>query len=85
MPFFSRKYYAAAAVAMAIFAILGSQVISKTISTLNQGLQRWAGIITSPHPNTHAYQVQVFSRDPLVLHIESFLSSDEIAHVLQIR
>ncbi|KAK0620906.1 hypothetical protein B0T14DRAFT_432644 [Immersiella caudata] len=61
---------------------------SRVISTLNpvlvvsQGL-RWAGIIP-PYHDTHPYQVQVFSRDPLVLHVDSFLSSDEIAHVLKI-
>jgi prolyl 4-hydroxylase len=32
-----------------------------------------------------AYQIHVFSREPLVLYIESFLTPDERQHLLEIR
>lgn len=31
------------------------------------------------------YQVQIFSRDPLIVYIRNFVSSVEIAHLLDIR
>ncbi|KAE9372645.1 hypothetical protein N431DRAFT_505004 [Stipitochalara longipes BDJ] len=33
---------------------------------------------------THKYNVQIFSRDPLVLYINKFVSQDEIEHLLKI-
>ncbi|KAL1860558.1 hypothetical protein VTK73DRAFT_7285 [Phialemonium thermophilum] len=33
----------------------------------------------------HQYQVQIFSRDPLVIYVKNFVSSDEIAYLLAIR
>ncbi|KAF5234220.1 hypothetical protein FANTH_12220 [Fusarium anthophilum] len=32
----------------------------------------------------HKYEVQIFSRDPLILHISGFMSDSEIEHVLKI-
>lgn len=41
-------------------------------------------LFTSAHVD-HQYQIQIFSRDPLIIYIRDFLSSEEIAHLLRER
>jgi len=38
--------------------------------------------LTCPH---HAYNVYIFSRDPLVIYIKSFLSNEEAEHLVRVR
>lgn len=55
--------------------------------TSNKGLplgsSNLAGLLLKPQP--HRYEVQIFSRDPLILYIRDFLSQGEIQHVLKKR
>ena len=41
--------------------------------------------VTSNGCGADAYSVHIYSREPLVLYIEGFLSADERAHLLEIR
>lgn len=38
---------------------------------------------TSAIPD-HGYTAQIFSRDPLIMHIQNFISDEEIAHLLRL-
>jgi len=38
--------------------------------------------LTCPH---HAYNIHIFSRDPLVIYIQSFLSNEEAEHLVRVR
>lgn len=35
--------------------------------------------------SAHGYKTQIFSRDPLVIYIHDFVSSQEIAHLIKLR
>jgi len=41
--------------------------------------------VTSTGCGADAYSVHIYSREPLVLYVEGFLSADERAHLLEIR
>jgi len=34
---------------------------------------------------SHGYEAQIFSRDPLVIYLKDFLSTEEVNHLLRIR
>jgi hypothetical protein len=40
---------------------------------------------TSKAPPAEGYEVQIFSREPLILYVYNFVSTDEIKHLLAIR
>lgn len=40
---------------------------------------------TGKTPPTEGYEVQIFSREPLILYVHNFVSTDEIKHLLAIR
>ncbi|KAI0187047.1 putative prolyl 4-hydroxylase alpha subunit [Xylaria flabelliformis] len=37
-----------------------------------------------PNQDNHQYEVQIFSRDPLIIYIQNFVSSEEVAHLLKV-
>ncbi|KAK5995766.1 Prolyl 4-hydroxylase subunit alpha-1 [Cladobotryum mycophilum] len=54
-------------------------------SPMNQGLSLPPSQLAVPDDNKHSYDVQIFSRDPLILYIENFVTQDEIQHLLELR
>ncbi len=90
---FLHAFYLAAAIAGAVLALFGhspdlgiassvvGQTFRKGISNTYLGrlaLSKWCS-------GEQPYQAQIFSRDPLVIYIGSFLSEVEIAHLLRLR
>jgi len=90
---FSHTFYLTAAIVGVMFAFLCHRPNIKISTSVVPQTFRKAITITdmrslrSPNlnHNEQQYQIQVFSRDPLVIFIRSFLNSEEIAHLLQRR
>ena len=57
-----------------LIAVTGALLGSLYITSLPSGIPR----------SEHQYQVQIFSRDPLILYIQNFVSSEEIAYLLRV-
>lgn len=45
----------------------------------------WTRAIRQSSIDDHQYQVQIFSKDPLIMAIHPFITNDEIAHLLHVR
>lgn len=77
------------AIVGAMFALFGHLLPTFSTSTSALG-QLVRTQLTSTYPSSiehpeQSYQVQIFSRDPLVVYIRNFLSADEISYLLDIR
>jgi prolyl 4-hydroxylase len=78
------------AVSGAFFAMFGHLlpgVGNLLSSSLGQAArQQISTLFAQPSNNeVHEYQTQIFSRDPLIVYIRNFVSSDEIDYLLQTR
>ena len=72
-----------------MFAVLIHQLpfLNTSISAVGQIVRQGMTSIYMPNLNhdEQRYQVQIFSRDPLIIFIRDFLSSDEITRLLYLR
>jgi len=90
-------FYLLLALAGALLALSGSRVlhasdlahpssfINKTLHSLATTNTQTPSTSVEHYGADPGYQVQIFSRDPLIIYIRNFVRSDEIAHLLDIR
>jgi len=77
--------------------VLGSWSSSSS-RNINDGTSKttWAASLRETYQNrgskdshtkaaSHGYEAQIFSRDPLVIYLKDFLSTEEVNHLLRIR
>ena len=88
-PNFSRALFILVAVAGGLFAFTGPTLpdFGTLTTAVGHAIRDGISSIYTPNlnPDEQQYQVQIFSRDPLIVYIRNFISSDEIAHLLQVR
>lgn len=72
-----------------MFALFGHLLPDFSISSsaVGQTVRKQMASICTPNMNhdEQKYQVQIFSRDPLIVYIRNFVSRDDIAYLLDIR
>jgi len=82
-----RNYYLVVAVVVVIMGVMAKYTTAASssgsvFSGVFRALRRAA---TNGHPHHHQYEARLFSRDPLIFYVDSFLSKEEIDHVLELR
>ena len=94
---FPPTFYVVLALAGALLALSGSRVfhfsdlahssffINKILHSLATTNTQTPAASVAHYDADPGYQVQIFSRDPLIIYIRNFVRSDEIAHLLDIR
>ncbi|KAI3322296.1 putative prolyl 4-hydroxylase alpha subunit [Xylariaceae sp. AK1471] len=87
---FSQAIFLVVATAGAIFGLLGPltdfQISASTVSNIvrRRVVSALASLPTHSSNDDQPYRIQIFSRDPLVIFVESFLSREEVSHLLHL-